>query len=220
MATDVMATGADEGGDRSRQTPERPTVDASRGGGFFHVYKSGQGYWTRVGSAAAATLITLLTLQFLYTHLNVWLTPAFTPKGADSVQIAHAISMAKGVTLAICGVFLVGMFVLVFWLLNKPDYADFLIATDSEMKKVNWTSRKELIGSTKVVIIFMFLIAFLLFAFDFMFGELFYMMGVLKLRPMEGIPLSVRVIFWLIMGGGAAAIIASFLRTRNERLGH
>ena len=43
--------------------------------------------------------------------------------------------------------------------MNKPTNVDFLIATDSEMKKVNWTSRKELIGSTKVVIIFMFLIA-------------------------------------------------------------
>ena len=43
--------------------------------------------------------------------------------------------------------------------MNKPTNVDFLIATDSEMKKVNWTSRKELIGSTKVVIVFMFLIA-------------------------------------------------------------
>ena len=47
--------------------------------------------------------------------------------------------------------------------MNKPSNVDFLIATDSEMKKVNWTSRKELIGSTKVVIIFMFLIALFLF---------------------------------------------------------
>ena len=45
--------------------------------------------------------------------------------------------------------------------MNKPANVDFLIATDSEMKKVNWTSRKELIGSTKVVILFMFLIAVL-----------------------------------------------------------
>src|SRR3712207_7866772 len=47
----------------------------------------------------------------------------------------------------------------VLHLMNKPANVDFLIATDSEMKKVNWTSRRELIGSTKVVIVFMFLIA-------------------------------------------------------------
>ena len=51
------------------------------------------------------------------------------------------------------------------------------------MKKVNWTSRRELIGSTKVVIIFMFLIAFLLFAFDIVFGYLFYFLNVLKSKP-------------------------------------
>jgi preprotein translocase subunit SecE len=72
---------------------------------------------------------------------------------------------------------------LVFWIMNKPRNADFMIATDSEMKKVNWTSRKELIGSTKVVIIFMFIIAFLLFAFDIIFGYLFYFIGVLKSKP-------------------------------------
>jgi preprotein translocase subunit SecE len=68
-------------------------------------------------------------------------------------------------------------------MMNKPNNADFLIATDSEMKKVNWTSRRELFGSTKVVIIFMFLIAFLLFAFDIIFGYLFYFLDVLKTKP-------------------------------------
>ena len=46
--------------------------------------------------------------------------------------------------------------------MNKPSNVDFLVATDREMKKVNWTSRKDLIGSTKVVIVFMFLIALIL----------------------------------------------------------
>ena len=57
-------------------------------------------------------------------------------------------------------------------MMNKPKNVDFLVATDSEMKKVNWTSRKELIGSTEIVIIFMFLIAFFLFAVDWIFGTL------------------------------------------------
>jgi len=65
-------------------------------------------------------------------------------------------------------------------LINKPKNADFLIATDSEMRKVNWTSRAELIGSTKVVIGFMFFIAFLLFAMDITFAYLFHLMKVLQ----------------------------------------
>jgi len=87
------------------------------------------------------------------------------------------------IALYIITAFLAGFALLAFWLMNKPANADFLIATDSEMKKVNWTSRKELIGSTKVVIFFMFLIAILLFGFDIFFGYLFYFMGVLKSRP-------------------------------------
>jgi len=64
--------------------------------------------------------------------------------------------------------------------LNKPKVVDFFIATESEMKKVNWTSRKEIIGSTKVVIGFMFLIAALLFVYDQYFTRIFYLFGVLN----------------------------------------
>jgi preprotein translocase SecE subunit len=61
-----------------------------------------------------------------------------------------------------------------FWVMNKPTNVDFLIATDSEMKKVNWTSRKDLIGSTKIVIIFMFSVAIFLFVADILFTYLFF----------------------------------------------
>ena len=64
------------------------------------------------------------------------------------------------------GAFLAVFCGIVYYFTNKPNVVDFLIATDSEMKKVNWTTRAELIGSTKVVIIFMLLIAVLLFALD------------------------------------------------------
>ena len=37
--------------------------------------------------------------------------------------------------------------------MNKPSNVDFLIATDSEMKKVNWTTKGELFGSTRVVVV-------------------------------------------------------------------
>jgi preprotein translocase SecE subunit len=183
MATDVMVHGADQGGDRP--TPPPPRAATGEGGGFFHIYKKGQGYWTRMGSAGAAAIIALLCIQFLYTHLNVWLYGFFDPgAGAGADAVAHAESMTKVASMVSCGVFLLAFAGLVYWLLNKPDYADFLIATDSEMKKVNWTSRQELMGSTKVVIIFMFLIAFLLFAFDLFFGYLFYFMDVLKSKPL------------------------------------
>jgi preprotein translocase SecE subunit len=65
--------------------------------------------------------------------------------------------------------------------MNKPGNVDFLIATDSEMKKVNWTSKRELIGSTKVVILFMFAIAIILFVLDLLFNTVFYSIRVLNI---------------------------------------
>ncbi|NLW87690.1 MAG: preprotein translocase subunit SecE [Planctomycetes bacterium] len=67
---------------------------------------------------------------------------------------------------------------LTFWILNKPSAADFLIATESEMKKVSWSSRKEVIGSTKVVIVTTFIMAALLAGVDLLFILLFSWMGV------------------------------------------
>ncbi|MEO6436831.1 MAG: hypothetical protein ABIP55_13865, partial [Tepidisphaeraceae bacterium] len=73
MATDVIAPGEDEGS--HRPPPERRATGER--GGFFHVYKKGQGYWTRMGTAAAAALIGALTAHFFYSYLPVWLRPLF-----------------------------------------------------------------------------------------------------------------------------------------------
>jgi len=187
----------DEERDHSDQTevrtdkskPPPPVATGTDQGGFFHIYKKGQGYWTRMGTAAAAALIAALTVGFLYQHIPAWLLPAFdhsagiTDAGAKTRELARATAITRNWTIGICTTVLLGWSLLVFWLMNKPANADFLIATDSEMKKVNWTSRKELIGSTKVVIIFMFLIAIMLFGFDIFFGYLFYWLRVLATPP-------------------------------------
>ena len=163
---------ADGPGDEEREEKRPQTHPEAPSQGFFHIYKSGQGYWTRMGTAMGAGLLAALTANFFYQHLPIWLAGAGVAQGKTKIT---AIYIIAGL-LAAFGL-------LVFWIMNKPRNADFLIATDSEMKKVNWTSRKELFGSTKVVIIFMFLIAFLLFAFDIIFGYLFYAIGVLKSKP-------------------------------------
>jgi preprotein translocase subunit SecE len=175
MAADaVIAPGADDDDSREsrRPTPERSAPPRS---GFFTIYKKGQGYWTRMGTAASALLLALLTASFLYQHVPDWMM-------AFGMTANNARTAAFGVIIA----FLAGFALLVWWLMNKPTNADFLIATDSEMKKVNWTSRRELIGSTKVVIIFMFLIALFLFVIDILFSYFFFLIGVLKHSPFGG----------------------------------
>ena len=169
--------------------PPVATRAKDRGPGFFHIYKKGQGYWTRMGTVIGAAVILLLTVSFLYSYLPVWVRPlvdhsaSLASAEAKTAELNRATLMARDVSIGLCAGFLVGAGLLCFWLINRPTNADFLIATDSEMKKVNWTSRKELIGSTKVVIVFMFLVAIMLFVFDIFFGYLFYYVDVLKSKP-------------------------------------
>jgi preprotein translocase SecE subunit len=143
-----------------------PTVEPAAG--FFHVYKSGQGYWTRMGTVGGAALVILMVGNFFYTYLPTW---------SDYLN-THSRAMI-GIVLAIVA----GLSLLTFWIINKPANVDFLIATDSEMKKVNWTSKKELIGSTKVVVIFVLLITAILFVIDVIFGYIFHWIGVLRQPP-------------------------------------
>jgi len=50
---------------------------------------------------------------------------------------------------------------------------EFLIATDAEMRKVNWSTRREIMGSTYVVIGATLIVAFSLFFIDYGFSSLF-----------------------------------------------
>jgi preprotein translocase subunit SecE len=183
---DEKQMASDDPRERDEERPAWRTPEPKReggGGGFFTVYKSGQGYWTRLGTAMAAGLIIALTIHFFWQNLRSWLVPAFTPVAATAEQVAEATTSARNITLGVCIAIGLGMGGLAWWMMNKPTNADFLIATDSEMKKVNWASRKDLIGSTKVVIGFMFLVAIFLFFMDVLFGYFFYFLDVLKTTP-------------------------------------
>ena len=168
--------------DDSSQSPDvvnyRSAAPATtRGGGFFTIYKKGQGYWTRMGTVLAAALIILMTADFIYSQMiNV---PYGKASNGDLLYIPKkvAVGCALGFIVAACFV--------VWRLMNKPSHVDFLIATDSEMKKVNWTTRKELIGSTKVVVIFVILISLILFGLDVVFGYFFQMIKVLEFGPFQ-----------------------------------
>ena len=62
----------------------------------------------------------------------------------------------------------------------KKNSVGFLIATDGEMKKVNWTTYREVKGSTIVVIVATFLIAGFLFLVDNVFSRFFIWIDVLQ----------------------------------------
>ncbi len=128
----------------------------------LNIYKSGQGYWTRTLSAiGAATLILTAT---------AWLWEQF------SVISTHTKYWQSGMAVGI----IVFFSVLLYWLFNKPRVGDFMIATEAEMKKVNWPSRREIIGSTWVVIAGTVMLASMLFMVNMVFGAIFQMINILE----------------------------------------
>lgn len=148
--------------------------------GFFEIRKRGQGYWTRLCTALATAGLLVVVARFIYVQVNLRLADALFSSGrareaADAT--ARYISLGVAALLVLIG----GIFA---WkVMNGAKGADFLITTDSEMKKVNWASRKELFGSTRIVIIFLILIACFLFGADIAFGWFFNVIGVLKHGP-------------------------------------
>jgi preprotein translocase SecE subunit len=78
------------------------------------------------------------------------------------------------------GTIVAGALVLLWLCYANPKTVDFLIATEGEMKKVNWSSRREVFGSTWVVIGVSVLIATVLFGADFVFSTFFSEIGVLQ----------------------------------------
>lgn len=130
----------------------------------FKIYKQGQGYWTRLVSAIAGGVITLAFTAWLWAKLSV-------------IQSEKTIFIQAGVTLPIIAV--------AAWLIWKmvgtsPRSADFLIDTEGEMRKVNWPARREVTGSTWVVIIVMVGMMTLLGVTDFLFAGLFRLIGILE----------------------------------------
>jgi preprotein translocase subunit SecE len=116
----------------------------------FEIYKSGQGKYTRLCSAFGAAIIVGLGCMQLYkkleaTDLGLW------PE-----------------TMIPAGLFVV-LGILVFWLINKSSVADFMIAAEGEIKKVSWSSRKEITVSTFIVIMVVIIMAVLLGATDLFF---------------------------------------------------
>jgi preprotein translocase SecE subunit len=137
------------------------------------AYKPEQGYWTRVCSAIGWGLLVAWAAAFA----NEQVQAISLPTNAEGEYVIEP-QMLAGIVAA--AIILAGL-TLVLWLVyvRKPS-SEFLIATDGEMKKVNWSTRREIIGSTWVVIMVALLLSITLFVIDMLFRWLFTTAGVLK----------------------------------------
>ena len=121
----------------------------------FQLYKSGQGRYLRGGTGVSAALVDLVFCYYLWTLLSRYLA-----ENAYKPYLEYSIPAA---VFAVLGV-------VVFFYVNKPNVVDFLVATETEMKKVSWSSRAELVGSTAVVIMTVFALAAFIFEADGLFS--------------------------------------------------
>jgi preprotein translocase subunit SecE len=126
--------------------------------GFFSLYKPGQGKWVRWGTVAGMAILVLTG--------TYWLARVELAASDILVQVGVGASWT-----------LLGAFV-TFWLVNSPRMAEFLIMTESEMRKVSWPTRKDVIASTKVVIFCTLLLGLLLYLVDVGFSAFFIKLGV------------------------------------------
>jgi len=122
---------------------------------LFSIYKRGQGKNTRLWSGFGFGIIAGLGCLQLYntlqaTEFGLWIE-----------------------TMVPAGLF-VALALLIVMLMNKATIADFMIAAEGEMKKVSWSSRKEIAVSTFIVIFVVIAFAVLLGVTDFVF-QVFFM---------------------------------------------
>lgn len=110
------------------------------------------------------------------TCLAIWLTFAL-----GAWRLMESGWMNAPLKYAIPGVILAAGLWLGYRLVNLPTFADFLIAVEAEMNKVSWPSRTELVRSSTVVIIVIFGLTIVLFAYDSIWQALLkYVLQVVK----------------------------------------
>jgi preprotein translocase SecE subunit len=158
--TPVLPTAS---GQVERERERRPA--APSGVSPFAILKPGQGIHVRWATAIGAGVLSVGFAHF------VW----------NKIQLIRFIEQNFAVRAAIPVLVLLFLAWLIFRLVGQQArIVDFLIATEGEMKKVNWSSRKEVWGATRVVIFTVLALAMILFVVDMLFIFFFGAIGVLK----------------------------------------
>ena len=153
--------------ERGARPGGRPKPPSGPGGGL-RVYKAGQGYYTRVWTAIGGGILIIWGSYFTLDELRAYLDPNW----GYFYPLQYGISVGLLVVLSL----------LLYWVVGTNRKSnDFFIATEGEMKKVSWSSRQEVIRSTKVVIVTVILLGVFLFLADILFMEFFSAINVLRI---------------------------------------
>jgi preprotein translocase SecE subunit len=161
--------------------------------GWFHAraFKANQGVRVRRGTVIGVLTLGLCGIITLVMHrsfgyetpyeANDWLWNIPGTGGAYALPMMYKVHLLMPVLLGI---------VLIYFswrVVNVPAFADFLIATEAEMNKVSWTTRRRLVQDTIVVLVTVFLMTIFLFLVDIMWIQILSnpYVGVLQYNPRD-----------------------------------
>ena len=118
-------------------------------------------------------LMSAIGLGLLVMMGVVWLWDQLSGVQIGDVEPVYIQGGIAVITVAICG--LIGYHLIG----RKPKLVEFMIATEGEMRKVNWSTRREVVGSTILVILLTLFIALFCQIADLGFSAFFQWAGVL-----------------------------------------
>lgn len=130
------------------------------------IYKQGQGYWVRLMSAIGYGLIIMMGAVWLWDQLQ-----GIQVGEIESVYVQGAVAILVVSFFGLIGYYLIG---------RKPKIVEFMISTEGEMRKVNWSTRREIVGSTILVILLTLFIALFCQIADLGFSAFFQWADVLQ----------------------------------------
>ncbi|MDP6118709.1 MAG: preprotein translocase subunit SecE [Planctomycetota bacterium] len=122
---------------------------------FINIHKKGQGMVARLAAITIATLFS----YFLGVEVHIFLHKFF---GA---------SEGLGMTLGVVSCVTVFLFC-AHYIGRYPKTVDYLIETETEMRKVNWPTKDEVVASTGVVIACVVVLSLYIFVNDLAVGFL------------------------------------------------
>jgi preprotein translocase subunit SecE len=109
-----------------------------------------------------------------FTFFAIAIVAAF---GCITLGNEWLMSAAKGIQVGVP----VAVWVLCCWVafrvVNFPRFADFLVSVESELEKVTWPGRQEVVQATVVVLCTMFFLGLFLFVIDLVWTWLFAFIG-------------------------------------------
>lgn len=146
------------------------TMHSIEDGGWFHThtFKRTQGLKVRRYTLLGILIVGWTGTYALYIHKSLgsgpWVLPM--PFGLPAVVPLTPIDFVAPFLLAIA----------TFWfawrLVNVPTFGDFLIATEAEMNKVSWSTRRRLYQDTIVVLVTLAIMTIFLLVVDVFWGWL------------------------------------------------